>query len=375
MSKELSNDRILVHGIDIKIKKLRYLRSEIEMDELLRRILVTAKEMNTSDIHFIAGLKPTVRTHGELKPLDQFPEMNSKEIMDMMMPYLVEKDLKDMDHERELDFAFTLEDVNRYRANLHMESNEVSLVLRALNTVIPDIGTLKLPPVVSTFANFHNGLVLVTGATGSGKSTTLAALIDQINKTRAENIITIEDPIEYVYSKKKSLIRQREVGRDTPSFARALKGALRQDPDVILVGELRDLSSIESALTAAETGHLVFGTLHTNGAAETIDRIVDVFPEEKQHQIRIQLSSVLRAVVSQDLIKSNQGGRIVAAEVLVVTKAASNLILSGKTNQIASVIETGGKLGMQTMGSCLKRLYDGKLISREDFEKRQEIQF
>ncbi|MGL4403813.1 MAG: type IV pilus twitching motility protein PilT [Fusobacteriaceae bacterium] len=345
------------------------------MDELLRRILVTAKEMNTSDIHFIAGLKPTVRIHGELKPLDQFSEMNSKEIMDIMRPYLEEKDLKEMDRECELDFAFTLEEVNRYRANLHMESNEVSLVLRALNTDIPDIGSLKLPPIVSNFAHFHNGLVLVTGATGSGKSTTLASLIDQINKTRSENIITIEDPIEYVYSKKKSLIRQREVGRDTPSFARALKGALRQDPDVILVGELRDLESIESALTAAETGHLVFATLHTNGAAETIDRIVDVFPEEKQHQIRIQLSSVLRAVVSQDLIKSLQGGRVVATEVLIVTKAASNLILSGKTNQIASVIETGGKLGMQTMGSSLKRLYEGKLISREDFEKRQEIQF
>lgn len=345
------------------------------MDELLRRILVTAKEMNTSDIHFIAGLKPTVRTHGELKPLEDFQEMNSKEIMEMMMPYLTEKDLKAMDHDRELDFAFTLEGINRYRANLHMESTEVSLVLRALNTTIPDILSLKLPPVVSTFANFHNGLVLVTGATGSGKSTTLASLIDQINKTRAENIITIEDPIEYVYAKKKSLIRQREVGRDTPSFARALKGALRQDPDVILVGELRDLASIESALTAAETGHLVFATLHTNGAAETIDRIVDVFPEEKQHQIRIQLASVLRAVISQDLIKCLKGGRRAATEIMVVTKAAGNLILSGKTNQIASVIETGGKLGMQTMGSSLKKLFEEGLISKEDYEKRQEIQF
>lgn len=345
------------------------------MDEMLKRILVTAKEMNTSDIHFIAGLKPTVRTHGELKPLEEFSELDSKEIMDMMMPYLNEKDLKDMDHERELDFAFTIEGVNRYRANLHMEMENVSLVLRALSTTIPQLSSLKLPPVVETFSDFPNGLVLVTGATGSGKSTTLAALIDRINTHRSENIITIEDPVEYVYSKKKSLIRQREVGRDTPSFARALKGALRQDPDVILVGELRDLSSIESALTAAETGHLVFGTLHTNGAAETIDRIVDVFPEEKQHQIRIQLSSVLRAVISQDLIKCTQGGRIAATEIMVVTKAASNLILSGKTNQIASVIETGGKLGMQTMSACLKRLYESKLISREDYEKRLEIQF
>ncbi|MGL5964524.1 MAG: type IV pilus twitching motility protein PilT [Cetobacterium sp.] len=345
------------------------------MDEILKMILTKAKEINTSDIHFIAGLKPTVRTHGELKVLDEFPEITNNQIMDMMMPYLNERDIKDMEQERELDFAFTLEGINRYRANLHMEMENFSLVLRALSTSIPQLASLKLPPVVETFSEFPNGLVLVTGATGSGKSTTLAALIDRINTNRAENIITIEDPVEYVYTKKRSLIRQREVGRDTPSFSRALKGALRQDPDVILVGELRDLASIESALTAAETGHLVFGTLHTNGAAETIDRIVDVFPEEKQHQIRMQLSSVLRAVISQELIKSNLGGRIAATEILIVTKAASNLILSGKTNQIASVIETGGKLGMQTMSSCLKKLYESKIISREDFEKRQEIQF
>lgn len=345
------------------------------MGDQLVDILKVAKEKGASDIHFITDIRPAARVNGELESLEEFDVLTSDAIREMMAPYLVEKDWEDMERERELDFAFGIEGLNRYRANLHMEMDKMSLVLRALSTKIPELSALKLPPVVETFSEFPNGLVLVTGATGSGKSTTLAALIDKINTNRAENIITIEDPVEYVYSKKKSLIRQREVGRDTPTFARALKGALRQDPDVILVGELRDLSSIESALTAAETGHLVFGTLHTNGAAETIDRIVDVFPEEKQYQVRIQLAASLRAVISQDLIKCLKGGRVAATEVLVVNKAASNLILTGKTNQIASVIETGGKLGMHTMQSSLKRLFEGNMISKEDFEKRQEIQF
>lgn len=340
------------------------------MGDQLVEILKVAKEKGSSDIHFITGLKPAVRSSGELEKLEDFQVLTSEAIKAMMSPYIEDKDWKVMETERELDFAFSVEGVNRYRANLHMEMDKMSLVLRALSTVIPDLAVLKLPPVVETFAEYPNGMVLVTGATGSGKSTTLAALIDRINSTRSENIITIEDPVEYVYEKKKSLIRQREVGRDTPSFARALKGALRQDPDVILVGELRDLSSIESALTAAETGHLVFATLHTNGAAETIDRIVDVFPEEKQQQIRIQLASVLRAVISQDLIKSTKGGRVAATEIMVVTKAASNLILGGKTNQIASVIETGGRLGMHTKRACLDKLFNEGLISKEDYEKR-----
>ncbi len=345
------------------------------MQELLRAILVKAKEIKSSDIHLMGGSHPFVRSRGECQPLKEFKVLESEEIFAMMKPYLRDEDLVKMEKERELDFAFNMEGVNRYRANMHFEMTKYSLVLRALSTDIPLLSSLNLPPVVATMARFPNGLVLVTGPTGSGKSTTLAALIDSINHDRAEHIITIEDPVEFVYTKDKSIIRQREVGKDTPSFARALKGALRQDPDVILVGEMRDQESIESALTAAETGHLVFGTLHTNGAAETIDRIVGVFPEEKQAQIRISLAGSLRAVMSQELMRTTTGGRVAALEIMVVTKAASNLILSGKTNQISSVLETGGQLGMTTMAMSLKKLYDQKLISEEDYKKKLKVEF
>lgn len=333
-------------------------------------ILNEAKIKGASDIHLIVGLKPTIRVNGELLKLMDYDTVTSEFIRLSIAPYLLEHDWDEFEIERELDFAFSAEGISRYRANLHLEMDNLSLALRSLSTEIPNISSLKLPTVVESFSNFPNGLVLVTGATGSGKSTTLAALVDKINMNRAENIVTIEDPIEYVYEKKKSLIRQREVGRDTPSFSRALKGVLRQDPDVILVGELRDLPSIESALTAAETGHLVFGTLHTNGAAETINRIVDVFPENKQQQIKVQLAATLRAVVSQDLIKSLKGGRVVATEIMISNNAISNLIINSKTNQIASVIETGKSVGMVTMDESLKRLFETGFISKEDYEKR-----
>lgn len=341
-----------------------------KVSEGLKNILIKADKMKASDIHFIVGLPPAIRVNGEIEQLQEFDVLTSDSIKEMVLPYLVDKDLEELEKERELDFAFLVEGVNRYRANIHYEMESMSLVLRTLSTVIPDLSALKLPSVVETFANYPNGLVLVTGCTGSGKSTTLAALIDRINKTRSENIITIEDPVEFVYEKKKSLIRQREVGKDTTSFARALKGALRQDPDVILVGEMRDLKSIESALTAAETGHLVFGTLHTNGAAETIDRLVDVFPEAKHQQIRLQLASSLRAVLSQDLVKCTKGGRVAATEIMVTTKAISNLILNGKSNQLSSAIETGGKMGMMTMESSLRGYLEKGLISQEDYDKR-----
>ena len=335
-------------------------------------ILNEAKIKGASDIHLIVGLNPIIRVNGELLKLIDYNTVTSEFIKVSIAPYLLKHDWDEFEIERELDFAFLVEGISRYRANLHLEMDNLSLVLRSLSTEIPNICSLKLPTVVESFSEFSNGLVLITGATGSGKSTTLAAIVDKININRAENIITIEDPIEYVYEKKKSLIRQREVGRDTPSFSRALKGVLRQDPDVILIGELRDLPSIESALTAAETGHLVLGTLHTNGAAETINRIVDVFPENKQQQIKVQLASTLRAVVSQDLIKSLKGGRVVATEIMISNNAISNLIINGKTNQIASVIETGKLAGMVTMEESLKILFDTGFISKEDYEKRTD---
>ena len=287
-----------------------------------------------------------------------------------MNPYLEPHDWEELEVEKELDFAFYIEGLNRYRANLHMEMGNLSLALRVLIEIIPDLEDLKLPKVVETFINYKNGLILVTGSAGSGKSTTLAALIEKINKTRSENIITIEDPVEFIYEKSKSLIRQREVGRDTPSFARALKGALRQDPNIILVGELRDLESIEAALTAAETGHLIFGTLHTNGAVETINRLVDVFPESRHQQIRIQLASSLKAVLSQELIKCKSGGRVVATEIMILNKAISNLIINGKSNQILSAIETGGKIGMVRMEASLKEYLENGIITQEEYDKR-----
>lgn len=333
-------------------------------------ILLEAKKRGASDIHFIVGLNPTLRISGDLFPLVDFQPVTSEFIRTNISPHIFEHDWQELEIEREIDFSFLAEDINRYRANLHFEMDNLGLALRVLNTEVPDIETLKLPPIIAEFAKFQNGLVLITGATGSGKSTTLASIIERINRTSARNIITVEDPIEYVYQKKKSLIRQREVGRDTPSFTRALKGILRQDPDVILVGELRDLPSIESALTAAETGHLVLATLHTNGAAESIDRVVDVFPENQQQQIKVQLASTLRAVVSQDLIRCLKGGRVVATEIMVTNNAVSNLIINGKTNQIASVIETGSNLGMITMSSSLKSLLENGMISKADYDMR-----
>ncbi len=338
--------------------------------ELLKKILTTAKEKKASDIHFIKGVYPSIRINGEIEQLYDFEVLTSEIIKEMMNPYLEVHDWEELEIEKELDFAFFIENFNRYRANLHMEMGNISLALRVLIETIPQLEELKLPKIVESFINYKKGLILVTGAAGSGKSTTLAALIEKINKTRSENIITIEDPIEFVYEKKKSLIRQREVGRDTPSFARALKGALRQDPNIILVGELRDLESIEAALTAAETGHLIFGTLHTNGAVETINRLIDVFPESRHQQIRIQLASSLKAVLSQELIRCTSGGRVVATEIMILNKAISNLIINGKSNQILSVIETGRKMGMVRMEASLKEYLENGIISQEEYDKR-----
>lgn len=343
-----------------------------EMD-IFEKIIKKASERKASDIHFISGLKPSIRVDGEIEELIDLSILKSMEIKEIISKYLTVKDFEELEKNRELDFSFSVENISRYRGNIHYEKSELSLVLRVLSNKIPDLLELKLPSVVDSFIEYSNGLILVTGATGSGKSTTLASLIDKINRNYSKNIITIEDPIEYIYEKKKSLIRQREVGKDTPSFERALKGVLRQDPDIILIGELRDALSIESALIAAETGHLVFATLHTNGAVESIERIISAFPAEKHEQIKSQLSLSLRAVLSQELIPSTRGGRVPITEIMIVTQAVSSLILNGKLNQISSHMETGKKLGMITIEDSLRDSFEKGIISQSVYKNKMNL--
>jgi twitching motility protein PilT len=266
----------------------------------------------------------------------------------------------------ELDASYTAPGVGRFRLNAFVQRGNVGAVLRAIPFTIPEFHTLGLPPSVAAFADAPRGLVLVTGPTGSGKSTTLASLVDIVNRTRRAHIMTVEDPIEFIHHHKQSTVNQREVGQDTRSFATALRHVLRQDPDVILVGEMRDLETIATALTAAETGHLVFGTLHTQSAGQSVDRIVDVFPAHQQQQVRTQLAATLRGVVTQQLVPMAGGGRAVAAEVLVVTNAIRTLIRDGKTHQIASTMQSGGKQGMQTMDAGLAQLVTDGRVTIED---------
>ncbi|BDU49848.1 type IV pilus twitching motility protein PilT [Haliovirga abyssi] len=336
----------------------------------IREILERAEELKASDIHIVAGKSPILRVHGELQDMDEERLMPS-DCQTLIYSILSELQQKEFEESKELDFSFGIAGLGRYRVNVHMQRGTVAAAIRTIATDIPPLDKLGLPKSVEKFSDYKNGLVLVTGPTGSGKSTTLAAIINKINEEKSSHIITIEDPIEYLHRHKKSIVEQREVKSDTSSFATALKYALRQDPDVILIGELRDLETIEAALTAAETGHLVFGTLHTNDAAQTIDRIVDVFPTNQQPQIRILLSSVIKGVVSQQLIQTvDKKSRVLAAEVLVGTPAVSNLIREAKTHQIYSMIETGARFGMRSMDMSLKDLYERRLISYDDMVKR-----
>lgn len=337
----------------------------------IREILEIAKSMDASDIHLIVGKAPIFRVHGEIVELQNGERMMPENAQRLIYSILNDSQQKAFEEKKELDFSFGINTLGRYRANIHMQRGTVAAAIRTISTDIPDLTTLGLPKSVEKFADVNNGLVLVTGPTGSGKSTTLAAIIDKINTQTAQHIITVEDPIEYLHRHKKSVIEQREIKTDTESFASALKYAMRQDPDVILIGEMRDLETIEAALTAAETGHLVFATLHTNDAAQTIDRIVDVFPTNQQEQIRLQLSTSLKGVVAQQLIpRIDKKGRVLAVEVLVGTPAISNLIREAKTHQIYSMIETGTRFGMKSMDSSLKELYEKRFISFDDMAKR-----
>ncbi len=326
----------------------------------IQEIVENAARQGASDIHIIAGLCPKCRIDGEIVSLMDAVLTPADTIM--LAKEIAGKQFAEIEEIGELDTGGTIAGL-RVRVNIFHQQGQISIVLRILSSRIPDLEQLGLPPIVSTFPTWEKGIVLVTGETGSGKSTTLAAILDKINHTRKQHIITLEDPIEYIYKPDLCIINQREIGQDTKSYADGLRAILREDPDVILIGEMRDLDTIETALTAAETGHLVFATLHTNSAVDSIDRIVGVFPEARQSQIRLQLSTTLKAVVSQQLLKRASGhGRVVAAEVMIATSALQNLIREGKTPQMASYMLSSSEQGSQTMDNALIRMVlDGKI--------------
>lgn len=336
------------------------------IDQLLN--LVFSKK--ASDLHISVGLPPIIRVDGKLIRVDH-PPLTKDDVEKIIFSMLSNEQRRMLEQNWELDCSYGVEAIGRFRINVYRERGHYAAALRTIATEIPDFEQLGLPDIVRELAERPRGLILVTGPTGSGKSTTLAAMIDYINTNRVEHILTIEDPIEFLHYSKRSVIHQRELGHDTRSFSNALRAALREDPDIVLVGEMRDLETISLALTAAETGHLVFGTLHTSSASQTIDRIVDVFPAEQQQQIRIQLSNSLVGVFSQTLLPKitpdgSKKGRALAQEIMVVTPAISNLIREGKATQIYSAIQTGGVHKMQTLESSLKELYVRNLITYED---------
>ncbi|MCK8058906.1 MULTISPECIES: type IV pilus twitching motility protein PilT [unclassified Fusibacter] len=332
-------------------------------------VLEQAINRKASDVHITVASPIIIRVNGELMHLNEEklkPEDTNELVTQMMSTSQLAK-LKELG---EFDFSYSNPGLGRFRVNVYRQRGTYSAAIRVVALTIPSMHDLSLPPIMKTLTEKRRGLILVTGPTGSGKSTTLAAMIDTINQTRHEHIITVEDPIEYLHKHSGSMVNQREIGQDSHSFSNALRSALRQDPDVILVGEMRDLETISTAITAAETGHLVFSTLHTIGAAKTIDRVIDVFPPHQQQQIRVQLASVLEAVVSQQLLpKANGLGRVVALEIMVATPAIRNLIREGKTHQIQTVIQTGSKMGMQTMDASLLELYRTRTIDELTLKK------
>jgi twitching motility protein PilT len=333
----------------------------------LTGVLTRAMELGASDIHLTAGTGPLIRLNGELNSLaEEFGMLEPAMIQRVIYAILTQKQRERFEAERELDLAFSLPGQGRFRVNLYWQREVIGAAFRRIPFEIKSVEELGLPPVISTFARLPRGLVLVTGPTGSGKSTTLAAIIDLANRARREHIMTVEDPIEFLHRHKSCMVNQREVGEDTQSFANALKHALRQDPDIILVGEMRDLETISVALTAAETGHLVFATLHTQDAAQTIDRVIDVFPPHQQQQVRVQLAGALKAVVSQTLCRTGDGqSRVAASEVMIATPAIRNLIREGKTHQVYSALQAGAEHGMHTLDQSLADLVRARKITYE----------
>ncbi len=323
----------------------------------INQLLLILLERDGSDLHLTAGKHPTIRVYGDLIELTDFDKLTPAVLREMVYLILTEKQRERLEEDLELDFSHPVPGHARFRVNVFFQRDSVGAVFRAIPEQVMTLKELGLPPMVETLSGYPRGLILVTGPTGSGKSTTLAGIIDIINRARACHILTIEDPIEFVHSHKKALVNQREVGGDTKGFGPALKHALRQDPDVILVGEMRDLDTIQTALTAAETGHLVFATLHTQDAPQSIDRVIDVFPSHQQSQVRVQLASTLQAVITQQLLPRADGrGRVAATEVMVATPAVRNLIREAKAHQIHTAMQAGGKFGMQTMDQSLATL-------------------
>jgi twitching motility protein PilT len=339
------------------------IQEPLSLSDLLKKLI----EMGGSDLHLTTNTPPQVRVDGHLRPVEGVRTLTSADTKSLAYSVLTDAQKHRFEEALELDFSFGVRGLSRFRANLFNQRGAVGAVFRAIPYEIKSFDDLGLPPVVSTLCDRPRGLILVTGPTGSGKSTTLAAMIDKVNRERHEHIVTIEDPIEFLHGHKSCIVNQREVGADTRGFAEALRTALRQDPDVVLVGEMRDLETIESALRIAETGHLTFATLHTNSAASTINRIIDVFPSAQQAQIRAQLSLVLEGILCQSLIQRVDGrGRAMALEILVPNPAIRNLIREDKVHQIYSMMQTGqGKHGMQTFNQSLATLYHKRLISIE----------
>jgi len=334
------------------------LRIEILLEEVIRK--------RASDLHLQVSLPPMLRIDGKLAPIAGYGPLNEEHVETLIFAILDEEQKQILLKDKEFDFSFAFGDLGRFRVNAFHERGNLAAALRLIPNEIKTIAELGLPPIVNGFANYPRGLVLVTGPTGSGKSTTLAALIDQINNEKAHHIITIEDPIEFTHKSKQSVIVQREVHYDTYSFSAALRSSLREDPDVVLIGEMRDLETISAAITIAETGHLVFATLHTNSAAQSIDRMIDVFPPHQQPQIRSQLANILMAICSQRLVPAIGGGRIAAAEILLANPAVRNIVREGKAHQLDAVIQTGGDQGMQSMDKTLVNLVQAGTITYDE---------
>ena len=330
-------------------------RIESLLEECVRR--------NASDLHIQYGLPPILRIDGVLTPIASINPLNEEIVRNLVFATLDEEQRKILMKDKEFDYSFAFGDIARFRVNAFHEKGKLAAAFRLIPNQIKNINDLGMPAIVETFADFPRGLVLVTGPTGSGKSTTLAALVDKINREKSTHIITIEDPIEFTHKSQRSVIAQREVHYDTFSFAAALRSVLREDPDVVLIGEMRDLETIQAAITIAETGHLVFATLHTNSAAQSIDRMIDVFPSHQQPQVRSQLSNMLMAICAQRLVPAIGGGRVVAAEIMIANSAVRSLIRDGKTYQLDTAIQTGADQGMQTMDRTLAKLVQTGVIT------------
>lgn len=338
------------------------LRIEVLLEEVVRK--------RASDLHLQVGLPPMLRIDGTLSPIMGFKPLDEQTVESLVFAILDQDQRQILLKDKEFDFSFAFGNLGRFRVNAFHERGNLSAALRLIPNEIKTVSELGLPNVVMNFADYPRGLVLITGPTGSGKSTTLAALVDKINSERSQHIITIEDPIEFTHKSKKSAVVQREVHYDTYSFSAALRSSLRQDPDVVLIGEMRDLETISAAITIAETGHLVFATLHTNSASQSVDRMIDVFPPHQQAQIRAQLSNILMAICSQRLIPAIGGGRVVAAEILITNSAVRNIIREGKTHQLDAVIQTGSDQGMQTMDRTLVSLVQSGIVT---FDAAREV--